>query len=80
MAVGRFFFDVGLPADAVNSFFFKPMVDAIASQGVGAIGPSFHDLRSWILKNVVDESRSDVDNCRRDWEKMGALYWWMSGI
>lgn len=71
MAVGRFFFDVGLPSEAVNSAYFKPMVNAIASQGVEAIGPSFHDLRSWILKNAVHESRGDVDTCRRDWEKNG---------
>ncbi|KAK4436611.1 hypothetical protein Salat_0824800 [Sesamum alatum] len=60
MAVGRFFFDVGLPVDAVNSAYFQPMIDAIASQGTGVVGPSYHDLRSWILKNLVHEDLGEL--------------------
>ncbi|KAK6122098.1 hypothetical protein DH2020_044161 [Rehmannia glutinosa] len=71
MAVGRFFFDVGLPADAVNSAYFQPMIDAIASQGAGVVGPSYHDLRSWILKNLVHEVRNDVDQCTSAWGRTG---------
>ncbi|KAL0382025.1 UNVERIFIED_CONTAM: hypothetical protein Scaly_0489800 [Sesamum calycinum] len=71
MAVGRFFFDVGLPVDAVNSAYFQPMIDAIASQGTGVVGPSYHDLRSWILKNLVHEVRNDVDQCTGAWGRTG---------
>ncbi|XP_042047197.1 uncharacterized protein LOC121793060 isoform X2 [Salvia splendens] len=71
MAVGRFFFDVGLPADAVNSAYFQPMLDAIASQGTGVVGPSYHDLRSCILKNAVHEVRYDVDQCTAALGKTG---------
>ncbi|KAL8462862.1 hypothetical protein ACS0TY_032939 [Phlomoides rotata] len=71
MAVGRFFTDVGLPADAVNSSYFQPMIDAIASQGMGFVGPSYHDLRSWILKNIVPEVRNDVDKCTAAWGSTG---------
>ncbi|KAK4403289.1 hypothetical protein Sango_0697500 [Sesamum angolense] len=75
MAVGRFFFDVGLPVDAVNSAYFQPMIDAIASQGTGVVGPSYHDLRSWILKNLVHEVRNDVDQCTGAGEGLVAQFW-----
>lgn len=71
LAIGRFLFDVGVPLDAVNSIYFQPMIDAIASQGSGVVGPSYHDLRSWILKNTVQEVRSDVDQCMGTWGKSG---------
>ncbi|CAI9273593.1 unnamed protein product [Lactuca saligna] len=71
LAIGRFLFDVGVPLDAVNSMYFQPMIDAIASQGSGVVGPSYHDLRSWILKNAVQEVRTDVDQCMGTWGKSG---------
>lgn len=71
LAIGRFFLDSGVSLDAVNSVYFQPMIDAIASQGSGVVGPSYHDLRSWILKNTVQEVRSDVDQCMGSWGKSG---------
>ncbi|XP_059628104.1 uncharacterized protein LOC132270906 [Cornus florida] len=71
MAIGRFLYDVGVPLDAVNSVYFQPMVDAIASQGAGVVAPSYHDLRSWILKNLVQEVRNDLDQCMGTWGKNG---------
>ncbi|KAL3523848.1 hypothetical protein ACH5RR_016682 [Cinchona calisaya] len=71
MAIGRFLFDVGIPLDAVNSVYFQPMIEAIASQGDGVVGPSYHDLRSWILKNAVQEVRNDIDHCTGSWGKTG---------
>ncbi|KAF8395152.1 hypothetical protein HHK36_019093 [Tetracentron sinense] len=56
MAIGRFLYDVGAPLDAVNSIYFQPMIDAIASEGPGLVAPSYHDLRGWILKNSVEEA------------------------
>ena len=37
MAVGRFFYDACIPINAVNSFYFKPMLDAIFAIGFGLI-------------------------------------------
>ncbi|KAH6767673.1 hypothetical protein C2S52_018656 [Perilla frutescens var. hirtella] len=82
MAVGRFFFDVGLSADAVNSPHFQPMIDAIASQGAGVVGPTYHDLRGFILKNSVHEVRYDVDQCTAAWARTGCsilVCEWSSG-
>ncbi|XP_021990013.1 uncharacterized protein LOC110886509 isoform X1 [Helianthus annuus] len=72
LAIGRFLLDAGVPLDAVNSVHFQPMIDAIASQGSsGVVGPSYHDLRSWILKSTVQEVRTDVDQCMGSWGKSG---------
>ncbi|CAI9260423.1 unnamed protein product [Lactuca saligna] len=71
LAIGRFLFDVGVPLDAVNSIYFQPMIYAIASQGSRFVGPSYHDLRSWILKNTVQEVRTEVDQCMGTWGKSG---------
>ncbi|KAK3031911.1 hypothetical protein RJ639_036707 [Escallonia herrerae] len=71
LAVGRFLYDVGVPLDGVNSVYFQPMVDAIASQGSGVVGPAYHDLRSGILKNSVQEVRNDIDQCTGTWGRSG---------
>ncbi|XP_057979338.1 uncharacterized protein LOC131165491 [Malania oleifera] len=71
MAIGRFFYDVGVPLDAVNSVYFRPMIDAIASQGSVAVTPSYHDLRGWILKNTVEEVKNDTDQYMGIWGRTG---------
>lgn len=71
LAIGRFFYDVGVPLDAVNSVYFQPMLDAIASQGAVSVAPSYHDLRSGILKNSVQEVRNDINLCMNHWGHSG---------
>ncbi|PPD98718.1 hypothetical protein GOBAR_DD04244 [Gossypium barbadense] len=61
MAIGRFLYDIGVNLDVVNSVCFQPMIDAIASGGSGVVPPSCHDLRGWILKNVIEEVKDDID-------------------
>uniref|UniRef100_A0A2P2J1R6 DNA binding protein n=2 Tax=Rhizophora mucronata TaxID=61149 RepID=A0A2P2J1R6_RHIMU len=69
MAIGRFLFDIGAPLDAVKSVYFQPMIDAIASGGSEVQGPSYNDLRGWVLKNSVDEVKSDVDKHIASWAR-----------
>lgn len=71
MAIGRFLYDIGAPFDAVNSIYFQQMVEAIASAGSGFQHPSNHELRGWILKNSVEEVRSDIDGCKMTWGRTG---------
>nr|GEW08145.1 putative hAT transposon superfamily [Tanacetum cinerariifolium] len=71
LAIGRFLFDAGVSLDAVNSAHFQPMIDVIAAHGPGVVGPSYHDMRGWVLKNMVQEVRSDVDQCMGTWGKSG---------
>ncbi|CAO2817112.1 unnamed protein product [Amaranthus hypochondriacus] len=71
LAIGRFLYDIGVPLDSVNSVYFQPMLDAIALEGTGVVGPSHHDLRGWILKTAVNDVKSDMDYCARTWGRTG---------
>ncbi|KAG6578414.1 hypothetical protein SDJN03_22862, partial [Cucurbita argyrosperma subsp. sororia] len=42
-----------------------------SSKGTGIIPPSYHDIRGWILKNSVEEVRSDFDRCKATWGDTG---------
>ena len=55
MVVGRLFYDACIPTNAVNSFYFKPMLDAISAIGLGYKGPNYHQLWVNILKNAKKE-------------------------
>ena len=56
MAIGRFFFyDACIPINAVNSFYFKPMLDAIVAIGPGYKGPTYYQLRVHLLKDAKKE-------------------------
>ena len=39
----------------MNSFYYQPMMDAIASMGFGYKGPSFNDLRVNLLRDAKKE-------------------------
>ena len=72
VAIGRFLFEIAVPLDAVrDSVYLQPMIDAIASGRSGVVAPSYNDLRGWILKDVVEEVRNDVDWCKTRWERTG---------
>lgn len=71
LAIGRFLYDIGVPLDAVNSVYFQPMLDAIALEGTGVVGPSHHDLRGWILKSAVNDVKVDMDYSARAWGRTG---------
>ena len=44
MVVGRFFYDACITTNAVYSFYFKPMLDAIATTSPGYKDPTFYQL------------------------------------
>ncbi|XWS75730.1 hypothetical protein CRYUN_Cryun01aG0117200 [Craigia yunnanensis] len=71
MAIGRFLYDIGVNLNAVNSVYFQPMIDAIASGGSGIVSPSCQDLRGSILKNVTEEVKDDIDRNKEMWRKTG---------
>ncbi|XP_020998154.1 uncharacterized protein LOC107488766 isoform X3 [Arachis duranensis] len=70
-AIGQFLYYVGAPFDAVNSVYFKQMVEAISSRGSGFECPSQHELRGWVLKYSVEEMKNDVERCRLKWGRTG---------
>lgn len=70
-AIGRFFYEAGVPVEATNSVFFQPMVESIAAAGPGLELPSYHDLRGCVLKKLVDEVNLTLEHCRGTWSHTG---------
>ena len=64
MAVGRFFYDACIPINAVNPFYFKPMLDSIAAVGPGYKGSSYHQLRVNLLNDAKKEVHLLVNSYR----------------
>lgn len=71
MAIGRWWFDANIPFNAAKSKFYQPMCDAITSIGPGFKMPSYHDLRTRILKNTVEEVNGFMDHYKSFWNKTG---------
>ncbi|GMH04257.1 hypothetical protein Nepgr_006096 [Nepenthes gracilis] len=71
MAIVQFLYDVGVPLDAVNSIYFQQLIDAISSQGMGVVAPSYHDLRGCVLKSLLEEGKTQIDHYARTWGRTG---------
>ncbi|XP_072995837.1 uncharacterized protein [Typha latifolia] len=71
MAIGRFFYETGVPLEAVKSVYFQPMLDAIASAGSGLESFSYHDFRGWILKKSMEEVSVQLDFYKTSWNRTG---------
>ena len=70
MAVGRFFYDVCIPINSVNFFYFKPMLDAIVEIGSRYKGQSYHQLRVNILKDAKKEVHLLMNSYREVWARI----------
>ena len=68
-----FFYDICIPTNAVNSFYFKPMVNVIATIGPSYKGPTYYQLRVNLLKDVKKEVQSLEDSYLGAWEKVGCI-------
>ena len=53
--IGRFIYSKGLPFNTVNDPYWSPMTDTVANFGPGFKPPSMHELRTWILKEEVND-------------------------
>ena len=66
MVVGRFFFfffnDACILNNAVNSFYFKPMLHVIAAIGPDYKGPTYYQLRVNLLKDTKKKVQLLVDS------------------
>ncbi|CAN6286343.1 unnamed protein product [Urochloa humidicola] len=71
VAIGRFLYDVGVPLDAVNSVYFQPMLDAIASAGGRPEALSYHDFRGHILKKSLDDVTARLEFFKGSWTRTG---------
>lgn len=69
--VGRFFFSSGLPFNVINDPYFVPMCEGIGNYGPGFVPPSMHELKTWILKNEVDNINKILDEHKKSWTQYG---------
>ena len=65
------FYDACIPTNAVNYFYFKPMLDAIAAIGPGYKSPTYYQLRVNLLKDAKKEVQLLVNSYREAWAKVG---------
>ncbi|WJZ87769.1 hypothetical protein VitviT2T_007122 [Vitis vinifera] len=70
MAIERFFYDACILTIAVNSFHFKPMLNAISPFGPGYKGPNYHQLWVNLLKDAKKEVQLLVDSYHPIWAKV----------
>ncbi|XP_039127035.1 uncharacterized protein LOC120263231 [Dioscorea cayenensis subsp. rotundata] len=71
MAFARWCFDACIPFNAMRSPYFKPMVDAIGSIGVGYKAPSYNDMRVNLLRDCKKECQLFIDSYRSQWANCG---------
>jgi hypothetical protein len=71
LAVGRFLYDVGVSLEAVNSAYFQPMLEAIASAGGRPEALSYHDFRGHILKKSLDDVTARLEFFKGSWARTG---------
>ncbi|XVE92860.1 hypothetical protein REPUB_Repub01dG0139600 [Reevesia pubescens] len=71
IAISKWMIDASIPFNAINSVYFQPMIDAVASMGAGYKGPNFHSFRGYLLAKNVEETKKCVDSYRATWKETG---------
>ncbi|RVX18236.1 hypothetical protein CK203_006329 [Vitis vinifera] len=61
----------GLPFNTVNDPYWFPMIDAVANFGPGFKPPSMHELRTWILKEEVNDLSIIMEDHKKAWKQYG---------
>ncbi|KAK9290647.1 hypothetical protein L1049_008820 [Liquidambar formosana] len=70
---GRYFIQpkTALPFNTMNDRCWLPMVDGIAKYGPGFKPPSKHELRTWILKEEVEDINVMMEEHKKVWKQHG---------
>ena len=72
----------GLPFNTVNDPYWILMMDAVANFGPGFKFSSMHELRTWILKEEVNDLSIIMEDHKRSWKQYGCSimsYGWIDG-
>ncbi|ERN08211.1 hypothetical protein AMTR_s00018p00197830 [Amborella trichopoda] len=67
--VGKWFYDKGIPFDAVNSPYFPPIVSAIQRAGPGVKPPTAYELNGLILDEEEDEVTKWIEEYKQSCPK-----------
>ncbi|XP_065619291.1 uncharacterized protein LOC136063198 [Quercus suber] len=71
MVVARWMYDACIPINAVNSSYYQPMFNAVASYGPKYRGPNYHALRVPLLREAKREIQLIVDSHHSYWANTG---------
>ncbi|XP_016178561.1 uncharacterized protein LOC107621023 [Arachis ipaensis] len=71
IAIAKWMVDASVPFNVVNSAYYQPMIDAIASMGAGYKGPSYPRVRGYLLSKLVEDVRKMIDGYREIWKQTG---------
>ncbi|RVW97933.1 hypothetical protein CK203_021221 [Vitis vinifera] len=61
----------GLPFNTVNDSYWFPMINVVANFGPGFKPPSMHELRTWILKEEVNDLSIIMEDHKKAWKQYG---------
>ncbi|ERN08124.1 hypothetical protein AMTR_s00018p00080360 [Amborella trichopoda] len=68
--VGKWFYDKGIPVDAINNPYFPPMVNAIQRAELEIKPPTAYELSGPILDEEVEEVRKWIEEYKQSWPKI----------
>ncbi|XP_038698665.1 uncharacterized protein LOC119996190 [Tripterygium wilfordii] len=71
LAIAKWMIDALIPFNATNSKLYQPMVDAIASIGLGYKAPNIHVVRGKLLTKSVKEVKMFVNSFHSIWRSTG---------
>lgn len=69
--IGRWFFNCAIPFNAVNSPFYLSMMEGISNFGPEFKPPSMHELKTWILKQEVEDIQATMVEHKNAWNEYG---------
>ncbi|KAJ0255168.1 hypothetical protein HA466_0099650 [Hirschfeldia incana] len=69
--IARWFYDAGIPFNAVTYGSFKEMTESIAQYGLGLKPPSMHELRVPLLQREVQNTHTMLLSHKNEWSAKG---------
>ncbi|XP_028551493.1 uncharacterized protein LOC114579844 [Dendrobium catenatum] len=71
MDIGRFFFENAIPFNVATSPAYFSMMRSVGLYGRGLKAPSMYELRTWILKEELQNTERSIGEIKRTWIETG---------
>jgi len=71
MHVANFFYESGIPLNAINAMSFKIMCETIGQYGPGYKTPSYHEVRVSLLAKTVEQTNKLKEKHEAGWKQYG---------
>uniref|UniRef100_A0A6N2MQE4 BED-type domain-containing protein n=1 Tax=Salix viminalis TaxID=40686 RepID=A0A6N2MQE4_SALVM len=72
-AIATWWYDANILVNNARSYYCQPMLDVVTTIGPGFKGPSYHDLRGSLLRDVVHDVHEYILSIKADWRLYGCL-------